>query len=57
LTKLRCSDYGFECNFITEGDVDTVVSEFGKHSDKEHGIEYTKEALMYQFISQKENKK
>ncbi|MFB5603548.1 MAG: DUF1059 domain-containing protein [Candidatus Nitrosomaritimum aestuariumsis] len=57
MTKLRCSDYGFECNFITEGDVDTVVSEFGKHSDKEHGIEYTNEALMYQFISQKENKK
>lgn len=57
MTKLRCADYGFECDFVTEGNLETVVSEFGNHCDKEHGIEYTKEVLIYQFIIQKENKK
>jgi len=57
MTKLRCADYGFECDFVTEGNLDTVVSEFGNHCDKVHGIEYTKEAVLYQFIYPKDNKK
>lgn len=44
--KLRCSDYGFECEFVSEGEVDLVITQFGKHTNEEHGIEYTKEVLM-----------
>ena len=44
--KLRCSDYGFECNFVADGEAESVIREFGKHTDEEHGIEYTKEVLM-----------
>jgi len=44
--KLRCSDYGFECEFVAEGEVDLVITQFGMHTDEEHGIEYTKEVLM-----------
>jgi predicted small metal-binding protein len=50
--KLRCSDYGFECDFEVQGEVELVMNQFGRHTDEEHGIEYTKEALM-QFILRK----
>ena len=52
MAKLKCSDYGFECEFIAEGEIENVIAEYGKHSNDEHGIEYTKEALM-QFILRK----
>ena len=51
--KFTCRDYGFDCDFVTSGnDVAKVVEEYNKHSTEEHGIEYSKEALM-QFIIRK----
>ena len=51
--KLTCSDYGFECDFVAEGnDVSKVIEDYSKHSTDEHRIEYSKEALM-QFIMRK----
>ncbi len=52
MAKLRCGDYGFECDFQAEGEIESVLEQFGKHTEEEHGIEYTKEALM-QFILRK----
>ncbi|KFM18402.1 hypothetical protein AAA799P11_01115 [Marine Group I thaumarchaeote SCGC AAA799-P11] len=52
LIKLKCSDYGFECGFSVEGDTEAVIEEFGAHTENEHGIDYSKEALM-QFILRK----
>lgn len=50
---LKCRDYGFDCDFIAQGnDVGKVIDEYGAHSADEHGIEYSKEALM-QFIIRK----
>jgi len=50
VAKLVCKKYGFECDFIAEGtDISEVIESFGKHTLEEHGIEYSKEALM-QFI-------
>lgn len=49
MVKLRCNDYGFECDFEVEGDVDTVIEKFQAHMEEEHGIDYSKEALM-QFV-------
>ena len=49
MARLRCNDYGFECDFIAEGEIEDVIQEFGKHTEEKHGIEYSKEALM-QFI-------
>ena len=47
MVKLRCKDYGFECDFHVEGeDAVQVIIDFGKHTDEEHGIEYSKESLM-----------
>ncbi len=50
--KLSCSDYGFECDFVAEGGSEEVITKFGEHSREEHGIDYSKEALM-QFIMRK----
>lgn len=51
--RFVCRDYGFECDFIAEGnDVAMIIEEYNKHSTDEHGIEYSKEALM-QFIMRK----
>ena len=52
ITKLKCSDYGFECDFIAQGDIEQVIIEFGAHTDVEHGIDYSKQALM-QFVLRK----
>ena len=50
MTKLRCRDYGFDCDFVAEAsEVEKVIDAYGKHSEEEHGIEYSKESLM-QFI-------
>jgi len=50
LPKLRCRDYGFDCEFVSEAaDAGEVIAAYGKHSEEEHGIEYSKESLM-QFI-------
>ncbi len=53
MVKLECHDYGFSCDFVSVGsDLSKVIEEFGKHTLEEHGIEYSKEALM-QFILRK----
>jgi len=55
MARLRCSDYGYECDFISEGEIEEVIQEFGKHTEEEHGIDYSKEALL-QFILRQMNK-
>jgi len=52
MSILRCSDYGYECTFVAEGDGSKVIEDFGKHTFDEHGIEYSKEALMQFLIRQ-----
>ncbi|QDI89745.1 DUF1059 domain-containing protein [Candidatus Nitrosopumilus sp. SW] len=52
MAKLKCSDYGFDCDFNVEGDTEKIIEEFGTHTEDEHGIDYPKEALM-QFILRK----
>ena len=52
MVKLICKDYGWECDFVAEGDSAKVIQDFGKHTLDEHGIEYAREAIM-QFIVRK----
>jgi len=50
MAKLMCSNYGFECEFVAEGnEIEEVLDQFRDHTLEVHGIEYSKEALM-QFI-------
>ncbi len=53
MAKLRCSDYGFECDFVAEGEVEAVLVMFGSHCEEEHGIAYSKESLMQFIVRQK----
>ena len=50
---LACIDYGFECNFVTQGNVEKIIDDFKTHMEEEHGIEYSKEAIM-QFVMRKQ---
>jgi predicted small metal-binding protein len=53
MVKLACHDYGYECEFVAQGDdADKIIEEFAKHTTDEHGIEYSKEVLM-KFILRK----
>ncbi len=54
MARLRCSDYGYECDFISEGEMEEVIQEFGKHTEEEHGIDYSKEASMQFILRQKD---
>jgi predicted small metal-binding protein len=45
MVRAVCKDYGFDCNFIVEGNIEKVVQEFGEHTTKKHGIEYSEETL------------
>ena len=53
MLKLKCNDYGFECDFVSEGEMESVIENFRKHTDEEHGIDYSKEAVM-QFLLRKQ---
>lgn len=53
MTRLRCNDYGFECDFVADGEIEEVIENFKAHTEEEHGIDYSKEALM-QFIMRKQ---
>lgn len=47
MIKLQCKEYGFECDFSAEGEnIVKIIEDFGKHTEQEHGIEYSKESLM-----------
>ena len=45
MAKIICRDYGFNCPYLVEGEVENVIEEYQKHSTDEHGIEYSKETL------------
>ncbi len=50
--KLTCRDYGNDCDFVSEGEIEDLIEKFGEHMDEVHGIDYNKEALI-QFIMRK----
>ena len=51
MTKLECSDYGFECDFVIDVESQDLLEQFGKHMTQFHGIEYQKESLMTMLAS------
>ena len=55
MAKLRCKDYGFECEFEAETkDASEMFEKFGGHTLDEHGIEYSKEVLMQIVLRKRE---
>tara|TARA_B110000014_G_C20032203_1_gene536090 strand:- start:918 stop:1082 length:165 start_codon:yes stop_codon:yes gene_type:complete len=52
MAKIICRDYGFNCPYLVEGEVENVIEEYQKHSTDEHGIEYSVEALTQVILRQ-----
>lgn len=40
MTQIKCSDYGFDCGFVTSSKSENVAVQFKEHSECIHGIEY-----------------
>ncbi|MBT5201743.1 MAG: DUF1059 domain-containing protein [Thaumarchaeota archaeon] len=45
MVNIRCEDYGFDCDYSLDGDVDSVVYGYQSHMTDEHGIDYSSETL------------
>jgi predicted small metal-binding protein len=44
--KLRCDDYGFECEYILDAEKTvSTIEKLRNHFEEEHGIDYTIEAV------------
>ena len=56
MIRLMCRDYGFDCDYVAEGQEDEVVDKFRDHMESEHGIEYSREAIL-QFVMRKQNQR
>ena len=50
--KLRCKDYGFECDYILDEEktID-MIEKLRNHFEKEHGIDYTIEVVIHMIIN------
>ena len=53
MPNLKCKDYGFECDYVAEGEMESVIMKFRDHTEEEHGIDYSKEVIM-QFLLRKQ---
>lgn len=53
MVELKCIDYGFECDYVSCGQMENVIEDFRNHTEEEHGIDYSKEVIM-QFLLRKQ---
>jgi predicted small metal-binding protein len=50
--KLRCQDYGFDCDFILEGPRTTKsLEKLRNHFEEKHGIDYTTEVITQMILN------
>ena len=42
VASIRCDEYGFDCNYVTMGEIEGVVFDYWKHMNDSHGIDYSK---------------
>lgn len=50
--KLRCDDYGFECDFVLDGIKNiALLKKLREHFEEEHGIDYTTEAIIQMVVN------
>jgi len=50
MVRISCHDYGFDCDYVLDDDIDQVVKKYNEHSEEIHGIEYVKEDLKQRFL-------
>ena len=50
MIRISCHEYGFNCDFVLDDEIDQVVKKYNEHSEQIHGIEYVKEDLEQRFL-------
>ena len=50
MVRISCNEYGFNCDFVLDDEIDQVVEKYNEHSEQIHGIEYVKEDLEQRFL-------
>ncbi len=52
MIKLACKEYGFECEYVVEGECDTkLIEQLRTHFDAEHGIDYSSEFVIQMVLN------
>ena len=49
MVKVICHNYGNDCDFEVQGNIEEVAEKYNYHSKQKHGIEYSKETLEQRF--------
>ena len=49
--RIKISDYGFDDELEIIGKADEVIEKFRSHMEEEHGIDYSREAVMQMFTN------
>ena len=44
--EIKVRDYGFDDDSVITGEADEVIEKFRAHMEEEHGIDYSKEAVI-----------
>jgi len=51
LSKLKCKDFGFKCEFVLESqDVKSLIREFRKHTFTVHEMAYSEEIMKQHIV-------
>ena len=53
MPKIMCRDYGFDCDFVADGENEKVIEDFRTHMEEVHGIDYSVEAVKH-FLARKQ---
>lgn len=53
MAGIRCDDYGFDCDFVILGKVEGVISDYWKHMNDFHGIDYPR-GVIERFATKKQ---
>ena len=42
MVSIRCENYGFDCDFVSLGEIEGVIFDYWQHMNDTHGINYSK---------------
>ena len=55
MAYVRCNEYGFDCDYAVLGEIEGVISDYWKHMNDLHGIDYPK-GTIGKFVTKKTRK-
>ncbi|MFQ5572977.1 MAG: DUF1059 domain-containing protein [Nitrosopumilaceae archaeon] len=55
--KLECKDYGFECDFVVDGEGSSLIDQIRAHFESKHGIDYSSEFVIQMIVNKGHSRK